>query len=159
VTVGEKELEGSGLRFPGLERTVTDVFVRLNRLDGTTMTAVVRPTRPYVRLLGERLWYATAGEYISLGLHHILQGVDHLLFIIGLLLIVKSRMTLPKTVTAFTAAFRIHDLRHTAAPHLAMAVVPLSTIGRRSNVCRIGKRGKDSHKPSQNEKGLRPGNP
>jgi len=107
VTVGEKGVEGSIIRFPGLERTVTDVFVRLNRLDGTTLTAVIRPTKPYAQLRGERTWHTTAGEYIGLGFHHILQGVDHLLFILGLLLIVKSRMMLLSTVTAFTASHSI----------------------------------------------------
>jgi hydrogenase/urease accessory protein HupE len=71
------------------------------------MTAVVRPTKPYAQLRGERSWYTTAGEYIGLGFHHILQGVDHLLFVLGLMLIVKGRMTLIKTITAFTAAHSI----------------------------------------------------
>jgi hydrogenase/urease accessory protein HupE len=107
VTVGSQGVEGSILRFPGLEKTTTDVFVRMNRLDGTTMTAVVRPSKPYAQLRGERTWYITAGEYIGLGFHHILQGVDHLLFVLGLLLIVKGRRMLLKTVTAFTVAHSI----------------------------------------------------
>ena len=107
VTVGSGGMEGSIIRFPGLENTVTDVFVRLNRLDGTVMTTIVRPTRPYAQLRGERPWYVTAGEYIGLGFHHILQGLDHLLFVLGLMLIVKSRMTLIKTITAFTVAHSI----------------------------------------------------
>jgi hypothetical protein len=107
VIVGSQGLEGSIIRFPGLENTITDVFVRLNRLDGTTMTAVVRPSKPYAQLRGERTWYITAGEYIGLGFHHILQGIDHLLFVLGLMLIVKGRMTLLKTITAFTVAHSI----------------------------------------------------
>jgi len=107
VTVGSQGVEGSIIRFTGLEKTVTDVFVRLNRLDGTTMTAVVRPSKPYAQLRGERTWYTTAGEYIGLGFHHILQGVDHLLFVLGLLLIVKGRLMLLKTITAFTVAHSI----------------------------------------------------
>lgn len=107
VTVGSQGVEGSIIRFPGLENTITDIFVRLNRLDGTVMTAVVRPTKPYARLRGERTWYITAGEYVGLGFHHILQGVDHLLFVLGLLLIVAGRLTLVKTITAFTVAHSI----------------------------------------------------
>lgn len=107
VVVGDQGVEGSILRFPGLENTITDVFVRINRLDGITMTAVARPSKPYVQLRGERMWYITAGEYVALGFHHILQGVDHLLFVLGLLLIVKGRMMLLKTVTAFTVAHSI----------------------------------------------------
>jgi hydrogenase/urease accessory protein HupE len=107
VTVGSQAVEGSILRFPGLENTITTVFVRLNRLDGTTMTAVVRPSSPYAQLRGELAWFTTAAEYIGLGFHHIVQGVDHLLFVLGLLLIVKGRGTLLKTVTAFTVAHSI----------------------------------------------------
>ena len=107
VTVDSKGVEGRVVRFPGLENTITDVFVRLNRLDGTTMSAVVRPSKPFAQLRGERTWYKTAGEYVALGLHHILQGIDHLLFVLGLLLIVTGRMTLLKTVTAFTVAHSI----------------------------------------------------
>jgi hydrogenase/urease accessory protein HupE len=107
VTVGSGGVEGSTLRFLGLEKTITDVFVRLNRLDGTVMTAIVRPSKPYAQLRGERTWYTTAGEYTGLGFHHILQGIDHLLFVLGLLLIVKGRMTLLKTITAFTVAHSI----------------------------------------------------
>ncbi|MEW6586226.1 MAG: HupE/UreJ family protein, partial [Nitrospirota bacterium] len=71
------------------------------------MTTVARPSKPYAQLRGERVWYATAGEYIGLGFHHILQGIDHLLFVLGLLLIVKGRMALFKTISAFTVAHSI----------------------------------------------------
>lgn len=124
VTVGSKGVEGSILRFPGLENTITDVFVRLSRLDGTTMTAVVRPSKSYAQLRGERAWYTTAGEYIALGFHHILQGVDHLLFVLGLLLIVKGRLMLLKTVTAFTVAHSIT----LAIATLGYASVPLPPL-------------------------------
>jgi hydrogenase/urease accessory protein HupE len=107
VTVGDKGLEGAIIRFSGLERTVTDVFVRLNRFDGTTTSSVARPSKPYAQLRGERLWYVAAGEYSGLGFHHILLGVDHLLFVLGLLLIVRGRLLLLKTITAFTLAHSI----------------------------------------------------
>ncbi len=107
IKAGKKSIEGDIVRFPGLEATITDVFVRLTRLDGTMMTAVVLPTRPYVELRGERSWSATAGEYVGLGFHHIMLGIDHLLFVLGLLLIVQSRMMLFKTITSFTVAHSI----------------------------------------------------
>jgi len=107
VTIGDRGVEGSVIRFSGLESTITDIFVRLNRLDGTTMTAVVRPSKPFVQLRGERKWYTTAGEYVGLGFHHILMGIDHLLFVLGLLIIVQDRRMLIKTITAFTVAHSI----------------------------------------------------
>lgn len=107
VKVGDAGIDGSTVQFPGLENTITDVFIRVNRLDGTTMTAVARPTKPFAQLRGDRSWYVTAGEFTGLGFHHILQGVDHLLFVLGLLLIVRGRMMLLKTITAFTVAHSI----------------------------------------------------
>jgi hydrogenase/urease accessory protein HupE len=124
VDVGQERVEGAIIRFPGLESTITDVYVRLTRLDSTMMTAVVRPTRPFVELRGERSWHATAWEYIGLGFYHILLGVDHLLFVLGLLLIVKGRMVLIKTITSFTVAHSIT----LAMATLGFASIPLQPL-------------------------------
>ena len=45
--------------------------------------------------------------FLKLGIEHIWLGVDHLLFVFGLLLLVKSRWMLLKTITAFTVAHSI----------------------------------------------------
>jgi hydrogenase/urease accessory protein HupE len=50
--------------------------------------------------------------YLLLGIEHILTGFDHLSFVLGLLLLVRSRLTLIKTITAFTVA---HSLTLAAA--------------------------------------------
>ena len=42
-----------------------------------------------------------------LGIEHIALGVDHLLFVLGLLLIVRDRWMLVKTITAFTVSHSI----------------------------------------------------
>lgn len=107
VDVPGGSINGSMVRFPNLEATITDVFVRILRLDGSRTSLVVRPTQPFIELRGERPWYVSAREYFVLGIHHILTGIDHLLFVLGLLLIVGSRYTLFKTITAFTIAHSI----------------------------------------------------
>jgi hypothetical protein len=107
VTVECASINGSVIRFPGLEGTITDVFVRVSRLDGTTSTQVVRPGKPVAVLRGERPWYVSSLEYLAVGFHHIRLGVDHLLFVLGLLIIVNGRMMLLKTITAFTVAHSI----------------------------------------------------
>ena len=53
-----------------------------------------------------------AGDFVVLGIHHILSGVDHILFVLGLLLLVKTRKRLLWTVTSFTVA---HSITLTAA--------------------------------------------
>ncbi len=93
VDVPGESINGSIIRFPGLEETITDVFVRISRLDCSESTLVVRPPQPYTELRGERPWYVSSGEYLTLGLHHILMGIDHLLFVLGLLIIVSGRHT------------------------------------------------------------------
>jgi hydrogenase/urease accessory protein HupE len=45
--------------------------------------------------------------FLKLGVEHIWLGIDHLLFVFGLLLLVKSRWMLLKTITAFTMAHSI----------------------------------------------------
>jgi len=50
---------------------------------------------------------AVAGGYLTSGIRHILLGVDHLLFVLGLLLIVRDRWMLVKTISAFTVAHSI----------------------------------------------------
>ena len=107
VDVAGGSIDGSMIRFPGLEATITDVFVRVSRLDGSEVSQVVRPFQPFAELRGERPWYVSSGEYLLLGFNHILMGIDHLLFVLGLLIIVQGRGMLIKTITAFTVAHSI----------------------------------------------------
>jgi len=107
VAVWPGTLDGSVIGFPGLEQTITDVFVRVARLDGTEASQVVRPTKPEAVLRGERPWTVTAGEYLVLGFQHILLGIDHLLFVLGLLIIVRGPRMLVETITAFTISHSI----------------------------------------------------
>ncbi|BCU77463.1 HupE/UreJ family protein [Luteolibacter sp. LG18] len=51
--------------------------------------------------------FQTAKRYVVLGIGHILRGFDHLLFVLGLLLLVKGRKRLVMTITAFTVAHSI----------------------------------------------------
>ena len=46
-------------------------------------------------------------RYTFFGIRHILEGIDHLLFVLGLLLMVNSPWALVKTITAFTGAHSI----------------------------------------------------
>jgi hydrogenase/urease accessory protein HupE len=100
-------LAGKTIEIAGLEATITDVLVRLHHADGRLESHLLRPTTPAVTLGG----VTTAGEralgYVQLGILHILLGVDHLLFVLGLMLIVSDRWTLVKTITSFTVAHSI----------------------------------------------------
>ena len=100
-------LVGRRIAFVGLEGTITDVLARLSFLDGRQMTEIVRPSKAYLEVAPSRGWLAVAFAYLGEGVLHILQGFDHLLFIFGLMLLVKDRWMLVKTITAFTLAHSI----------------------------------------------------
>jgi hydrogenase/urease accessory protein HupE len=99
-----KALVGSTISIDGLRTTLTDVLVRIERLDGTTQVARLLPAHPSLVVEAAPDRWQVAWTYLVLGVEHILLGVDHLLFVLGLLLLVDRRWTLLKTITAFTVA-------------------------------------------------------
>ncbi|MGI9399927.1 MAG: HupE/UreJ family protein [Rhizobiaceae bacterium] len=56
---------------------------------------------------GSGSWLDAARRYTLLGIEHILSGFDHLLFVLGLLFLVRGAWMLVKTITAFTVAHSI----------------------------------------------------
>ena len=107
IDAGPDGLAGRRIEFPGLQLTITDALVRVEMLDGRTWTTIVRPTQPWMAIAASQSGGEMAGTYVAQGIRHILFGADHLLFVLGLLLIVADRWMLLKTVTAFTAAHSI----------------------------------------------------
>jgi hydrogenase/urease accessory protein HupE len=100
-------LDGQTLRIDGLERTITDVLVNVTLSDGRSVQELLKPQRAFVRLDSSAHAAPPAAAYLSLGVEHILTGVDHLLFVFGLLLLVGRSWTLLKTITAFTIAHSV----------------------------------------------------
>jgi hydrogenase/urease accessory protein HupE len=107
IDAGAQGMAGKRIEFVGLQATVTDVLVRVQMLDGTHSTDLVHPSRPWIEIANPRGALAIAGVFLSQGVEHILLGVDHLLFVLGLVLLVDRRWMLIKTITAFTVAHSI----------------------------------------------------
>ena len=107
IDAGPQGLAGRRIEFPGLQFTITDVLVRVQKLDGTTVQSIVRPSQAWLDIAAAQSGWQVALTYGVEGIRHILFGADHLLFVLGLLLIVQSRWMLLKTVTAFTVAHSI----------------------------------------------------
>jgi hydrogenase/urease accessory protein HupE len=100
-------LAGNRIEFVGLQATITDVLVRVQLLDGTRSTTLVRPSKPWVDIATPQGPLSVAGAYLAHGVEHILFGFDHLLFVLALILIVRSGRVLVWTITAFTLAHSI----------------------------------------------------
>lgn len=97
-------LTDGAITLDGLDRTLTDAFVRLTRADDTTISAVLRPGAATLDL--SRPTGAPTLGYLRIGVEHIIFGYDHLLFVLGLFLLVSRGQLLP-TITAFTIAHSI----------------------------------------------------
>jgi hydrogenase/urease accessory protein HupE len=88
----------------GLSATTTYVLVRLERLDGTTQVARLTPSADSFVVEAAPRKLQVARTYLMLGIEHILGGIDHLLFVLALLMLVQGTRRLIATVTAFTLA-------------------------------------------------------
>jgi hydrogenase/urease accessory protein HupE len=100
-------LTGTRIDIVGLQATITDVLVRVQLLDGSYSTTLVRPSKPWIEIATSRSSLEVATAYLIHGIEHILFGYDHLLFVLALILIVRRGRVLLVTVTAFTIAHSI----------------------------------------------------
>jgi hydrogenase/urease accessory protein HupE len=83
------------------------VLVRFERLDGVTLTSSVTPSSPTFVVEVEPGHRDVARTYLAMGVEHILRGVDHLLFVLALVILVHGGKRLVWTITAFTGAHSI----------------------------------------------------
>jgi hydrogenase/urease accessory protein HupE len=98
---GPLAIEGVGQRYSA-------AMVKVFWLDGQTRVYTLTGSQPTVQLYGSaddrRGMGEIASAYTVLGIEHILSGVDHLLFVIGLLFLVGFNKRLVATISAFTLA-------------------------------------------------------
>jgi len=99
-------LDSQTITIYGLEKTMTDVLVQII-LPQNSFTYLVKPIRPFVKLDITKPQPPPVWQYMQLGIYHIWTGIDHLLFVLGLLLLVRKRTLLIWTITAFTIAHSI----------------------------------------------------
>lgn len=100
-------LRGQRIGIVGLDNTMTDALVRITFLDGSTWVRRLTPQAPSAEIPARQSGWSVAGLYLKLGIEHILLGIDHLLFVLALLIIARETWLLIKTVTAFTIAHSI----------------------------------------------------
>jgi hypothetical protein len=100
-------LTGQTIAIDGLSALQTDVLLLVQLQDGTQHSAILRPSAPEFTIPLEASKLEVAADYWRLGTIHILKGVDHLLFVLALMLIVTGFGQLLRAVTAFTVAHSI----------------------------------------------------
>lgn len=120
----DEPLPGKLFEVSGLALTQTDVLLRVDYLDGSSLTHRLVPESPSVIIPEEAGALQVAATYLVLGVEHILLGIDHLLFVLALLLLVRGLGRLVITVTAFTVA---HSITLGAAT-LGFVNVPIAPV-------------------------------
>lgn len=99
-------------------------FYRLNLQDGSSTTAMLAPTEEVWIVPQEMTTAQVALQYLQLGVEHIIGGLDHLLFVVGLLVIARSFRRILWTITGFTLAHSI-TLSLSALGLVTIPIVPV----------------------------------
>jgi hydrogenase/urease accessory protein HupE len=117
-------LVGQRLGVDGLAGARTDALIRLALADGRVVQAVARASEPLVVMQAPARPATVVTGYLKLGFEHILSGPDHLLFVLGLLLVAGGVRRVLGTITAFTVG---HSITLTLAA-LGISTVPSAPV-------------------------------
>ena len=123
---GGQQLSGE-IWFSSEQSTIGPIGVNVQWQDGSHSMWLSRGDPPGVLLGGVAGSLSAAQvlqDYMQLGLGHILAGIDHLLFLLGLLLLVRGVKSLLATITAFTVAHSVT----LAAASLGLVNVPSAPV-------------------------------
>jgi hypothetical protein len=117
-------LVGEELRVDGLAGSGSDALVRVAFADGRELRAVLIAARPALVVPARESAAAVAAAYLRLGVAHLASGLDHLLFVLGLVGLLRGGRRLVLAVSAFT-------LGHSAtlaAASLGLVRVPAAPV-------------------------------
>ena len=101
---GNGTILGKKISIDGINAVQTDVLLQIKLIDGTNFSAILKPNSPSYDIPTRPTKYGVALSYWEMGLIHILEGIDHLLFLLAIMLIITGLGNLLKTITAFTVA-------------------------------------------------------
>jgi hydrogenase/urease accessory protein HupE len=147
---GGRGLAGAELGVDGLAARDTIALVRVRLAGGAVVREVLGPSRPRFTIPPASSWTDGAARYVRLGIDHLLGGLDHVLFVLGLLFLVSGLRARLVTLTAFTAGHSLTlalavlgVVRVPAAPvevliALTLVVVALEVVEPRAVGQRLG---------------------
>jgi len=125
--LNQGSLLGQKISIQGLQKTQSKVLLRIELNDGTVFSSILKADVPAFTVPLKASKLDVALEYWEMGTIHILEGIDHLLFVFALLLIVVGIGPLIKAITAFTVAHSI-TLALTTLGLLSLPSAPTEAI-------------------------------
>jgi hydrogenase/urease accessory protein HupE len=106
ITMCKDGITGKTIAIQNLEHTNTDTLVRIEAHKGDIHTQRLTASQPFLTIPEKNNKIDTFMDYTSLGVIHILEGIDHLLFVFALLLLTR-RSRLLGAITCFTIGHSI----------------------------------------------------
>lgn len=103
TSLGRQKL---AIDFPAFNPSLSTLF-RMTSAKGEQFTKIIPPGQTEWTVPASASWASVAKDYTWLGMTHIWKGLDHLLFIVCLLLISKSGRRIIASITGFTIAHSI----------------------------------------------------
>lgn len=107
VTCEAGGLVGREVGVRGLAARQGDALLRIELADGRRVQAVLRADAPLFTVPERAGPLDVFADYLLLGIEHIAGGLDHLAFVLGLVLLVRGRRALLWTITAFTVGHSV----------------------------------------------------
>ncbi|MGL6270033.1 MAG: HupE/UreJ family protein [Chitinophagaceae bacterium] len=108
TAASSKDIHGMTFTIAGIEESMVDVLVQVQMLNGEQFSMMLQPAKKIGEIPLKTSAMDTIKGYFLLGVKHIWMGVDHLLFVLALLIItLGSTRKLLITITAFTIAHSI----------------------------------------------------
>ena len=99
-----RDLAGSQVGLAGMGGAFTDALLRVAPLNRPVQATRLTPEQAMVEVATVPNRFEVARSYLVLGIEHILEGYDHLLFVIALVLLIGRLGAVVKAATAFTVA-------------------------------------------------------
>ena len=103
----DRALSGQQVSLEGFDGNKQEVLVRTVLQNGRVQVEILSGDRNAFTILASPTKWQVALTYFKLGVDHILTGTDHLMFVLGLILILSSWRQLALAITAFTVAHSI----------------------------------------------------
>lgn len=119
-------LANSLLRIDNLEKTTTEVMLKYHS-SISDYSVRLTPSSPSYTFLKSPSSWQTIQSYTVFGVAHILEGYDHLLFVLCLLLIASSLKKLLWAITGFTLAHSITLVLSTLNV-IKLAIAPVEAV-------------------------------
>jgi hydrogenase/urease accessory protein HupE len=119
------------LHVDALGASQSAALISVTWLDGSSSVYTLTAENPSVRVYGNaddpRQWQDVLRSYFGLGVEHILEGIDHLAFVLSLTVLVGWSRRLVGTITAFTVGHSI-TLAASALGWVGLSPAPVEAL-------------------------------